>query len=301
MAKRFRGPFSPDTPPQITPPTGDPSRALPARHGPQPPAPHPLARRTRWLPIAAIPMLLTAFGQGPLGLVADLAGFGLVLGAGFLTREGLRAEMAYRARRVARRPALPRKLLGGAAMGLGLALGAAHGGLGGALVIGLAGWALHFLAFGADPMHDKGMEGIDRAQQDRVARAIDEGEAYLAQMRDAILRTGNDRLIARVDMFAATARDLFRRLEETPGDLAGARRYLGVYLMGARDATARFADHFAATRDESARQDYEALLGDLEQNFAGQTSLMIEDGRSDMTIEIEVLRERLAREGLRAH
>lgn len=287
MAKRYRGTYSPSDP--------QPQGQL----GPTRPAPHPLERRTRWLPIAAIPFLFTAFGQSPGGLVADLAGFGLILGGSYLTREGLRAEMAYHARRVARRPAIPRKLIAGAATGFGLALGALHGGLAGALVIGLAGWALHFLAFGADPMADKGMEGIDPAQQDRVARAIDEGEAYLTQMKDAMLRTGNDRLIARVDMFAATARDLFRRLEETPGDLAGARKYLGVYLMGARDATIKFVDLFRSTQDDTARHEYESLLNDLEANFTGQRQLMIEDGRSDMNIEIEVLRERLEREGVR--
>ena len=38
------------------------------------------------------------------------------------TREGLQAEAAYDARRIARRPAIPRKLFGGILTGLGLAI-----------------------------------------------------------------------------------------------------------------------------------------------------------------------------------
>jgi hypothetical protein len=92
---------------------------------------------------------------------------------------------------------------------------------------------------------------------------------------------------------------LFRTVEEDPRDLTGARKYLGVYLMGARDATVKFADVYARTGDPHARADYEALLDDLEQNFAARTRKMLLDDRSDLTVEIEVLRDRLQREGVR--
>ena len=75
-------------------------------------------------------------------------------------------------------------------------------------------------------------------------------------------------LEARVDRFAATARTLFRTVEGDPRDLTAARKYIWrVYLMGARDATVKFADLYAQTRDAKARADYEALLTDLETTF----------------------------------
>ncbi|HRM75988.1 MAG TPA: 5-bromo-4-chloroindolyl phosphate hydrolysis family protein, partial [Paracoccus sp. (in: a-proteobacteria)] len=128
---------------------------------------------------------------------------------------------------------------------------------------------------------------------------VAEGEAHLKAMQDAILRTGDRRLEARVAMFAATARDMFVRVEEDPGDIAAARRYLGVYLQGARDATVKFSDLYAQTHDARARQDYENLLNDLETEFAARTRKLIEGGRTDLDIEIGVLRDRLAREGVR--
>ncbi|AUM74693.1 5-bromo-4-chloroindolyl phosphate hydrolysis family protein [Paracoccus jeotgali] len=287
MSERYRGPYSPGA--------GTASQSQRRTQNR-----HRYESRTKWITVAALPFLVSAFWQTPLGMVACLAGFGLVALGSSLTREGLRAQAEYDARRVARRPGWPRKLFGGVLTGLGLGIGAAQPDfLGGAIVIAMAGAFLHYLAFGPDPMRDKGMEGIDSFQQDRVARIIAEGEGYLEGMQDAIRRTSDRRLEARVTLFAETARDLFRRVEEDPGDLAAARRYLGVYLMGARDATVKFADLYAQTRDADARAQYEALLTDLEENFAARTRSLIENGRTDFDIESQVLRERLAREGVR--
>ncbi len=293
MAKRFGGKYSPQGAPGAV---SDPNRtALPRQ-----PERHPFAARLKWLILAAVPFLFTAFGKGPVGLTLDLGAFALIASSAFMTREGLAAQVAYDARRVARRPALPRKAIGAVLTGLGLGLGAAStgGGLLAPILLGTLGMLLHMLTFGPDPWADKGTEGIDRAQQDRVARAVAEGEGYLHQMKQAIARTNDPRLIARVDLFAATAGDLFRRVEDDPGDLANARRYLGVYLMGARDATVKFADLYASTRSPAIRDDYEALLNDLEANYTTRSRALIEGGRSDLTIEIDVLRERLQREGV---
>ena len=68
--------------------------------------------------------------------------------------------------------------------------------------------------------------------------------------------------------------------------------------MGARDAAAKFADLYKRKRDDAARTEFEALLDDLEHNFAARTEKMLLDDRSDMDIEIKVLRDRLQREGL---
>ena len=167
------------------------------------------------------------------------------------------------------------------------------------VLYGVAATALHSVSFGLDPMKDKGMEGIDTFQQDRVARVVEDAETHLTEMSDAIKRAGDRKIEARVERFQTTARDLFRTVEEDPRDLAGARKYLTVYLQGARDATVKFADVYARTRDAQALADYSSLLDDLEQNFAARTRKMLLDDRSDLTVEIDVLRERLQREGVR--
>lgn len=286
MAERFGGRYSPapqgaDAPP---PPSG-PSRA---------------ERRTGWLFAVALPFALKAFFHDPAGLARNLAAFGLLVAAAWLTREGVRAAEAFAARSSARRPALPRKIAGSLLTGAGLFLGAFGGtSLAAPLLLGAIGAALHHLAFGADPLADKGMEGIDPHQQDRVARVVAEGEGYLAEMHAAAARTRERTILTRVERFAITARALFRTVEDDPRDLTAARRWLGVYLMGARDATIKFADLWAQSHDPGARADYETLLDDLETNFARRTTALLADNRTDLDIEIAVLRDRLKREGLR--
>ena len=68
--------------------------------------------------------------------------------------------------------------------------------------------------------------------------------------------------------------------------------------MGARDATVKFVDLYGRSKDADARTSYEALLTDLEQIFAARTEKMLLDDRSDMDIEINVLRDRLQRVGV---
>ena len=78
-----------------------------------------------------------------------------------------------------------------------------------------------------------------------------------------------------------------------------ARRYLGVYLMGARDAAVKFADIYSRTQDRGAKSDFMMLLTDLEESFGQKTEKLLLDNNADLSVEIEVLRDRLQREGVR--
>ena len=260
--------------------------------------------RVNFLFIMPFLLVLTAFQQEPVGMALDLVAFGDLMLAAWLTREGLRAEAAYDARRVAKRPAIPRKMLASALTGTGLAaagLDPAGFTLINPLLFAVLGAALHFMAFGPDPLKHKGLAEGDAFQADRVARAVDEAERHLAAMKTAIRASGVPALVRRVDDFSGTARQMFRAVEDDPSDLTGARRFLGVYLLGARDATVQFAELFARAKNEEARADYEALLDDLDGSFAARTEKMLLDDKSSLDVEIEVLRERLAQEGIKSH
>ncbi|MEF3046812.1 5-bromo-4-chloroindolyl phosphate hydrolysis family protein [Pseudotabrizicola sp. L79] len=288
MAQRFGGKYSPDA--AQTPP--------PAAHRFDNLRPVKAGARSTLLFFVALFFLPMAFTGSPRSLLLGLCASAVMLLGAWLTREGLLAQAGYEARAIARRPAIPRKIFGAVLTGLGLGLGALmhHDGLLYPVLFGILGAALHLGSFGLDPLRDKGAEGIDSFQTDRVARAVDEAEKHLSAMRDAILRARDRQLEARVDRFAAAARGLFRTVEQDPRDLTAARKYLSVYLMGARDATVKFADLYAQTRDAKARADYETLLTDLETTFADRSRRLLDDNRSDMNVEIDVLRERLQRE-----
>ena len=207
---------------------------------------------------------------------------------------GIKAEEAYEARKVARRPGFPRKIAGSLITGAGLGLAgfAAGGSLLEPVIYAVTGAVLHSFAFGLDPMSDKGMEGVDQFQTDRVARAVDKAESFLSAMSDAVKRAGDRQAEGRVERFQASVREMLRTVENDPRDLTGARKYLTVYLMGARDATVKFADICAHSRDAKAREDYFGLLTDLEENFTAKTRALLDDDTSDLEVEIEVLRDR---------
>ncbi|PIE15421.1 MAG: hypothetical protein CSA68_07085 [Rhodobacterales bacterium] len=287
MARRFGGKFSPDG-------------------NTQPPSPVRSAPDSDWranlLFFVPLPLVFRAFFSDPVGLGLNLMAFAALIAAAWLTREGLKARTAYEQRKVARHPALPRIILGSTFTGIGLFAAGMASGVGSVmdmvapLIFGGLGVVLHSLSFGLDPLTNKGMTGMDGFQNQRVAKAVDHAEQLLSQMSEAILRSRDLQLQDRVAAFQKTARHMFETVEQDPRDLRSARKYLGVYLQGARDATVKFADLYAHNQDPKARQDYLALLDDLQQNFATRTEKLLLDDRSDLDVEIEVLRERLKRD-----
>lgn len=284
MAQRYGGKHSPGT----SAPTGF-STKKPTRAG----------GRVNFLFVAPLVLIWKALLAEPVVFATYLAALGTLLLAAWLTREGILAQEAFDARKVARRPAIPRKLFGSVLAGAGLALVgiAGHGPLD-AMIFGVLGFVLHLAAFGFDPMKSKGLEGVDTFQSDRVVRVIEEAEAYLKTMHASIAGLNDRRLVADVDQFQSTARHMFRVIEDDPRDLVSARKYLTVYLKAARDASIKFSDLYARNKSDDARQKYEALLTDLEIRFSAQTQKLLADNRIDLDIEIDVLRDRLKREGV---
>ena len=285
MAQKFGGPHSPDM----------------QKAGVKPPALKPQKKRARAkiLGFVAIPLLFTAFGDGPVELATHIAAFAAIGGAAWLTSEGLEAEEAYEARTISRRPAIPRKLLGSIATGIGVALATIDGGLINGGLYGLIAAGLHSFAFGIDPIKNKVVEGVDTFQSDRVARAVDEAEDHLSRMRTAVERTKDREVIARVQSFQQAARTMFRSVEQDPRDLTSMRKYLGVYLLGARDAAIKFSELYIKSDDQSAKQDFTALLDDLQANFTSKSERLLLNNKTDLDIEIGVLRDRLKREGVK--
>ncbi|MFZ5964754.1 5-bromo-4-chloroindolyl phosphate hydrolysis family protein [Thalassococcus sp. BH17M4-6] len=292
MAQRYGGKYSPDDTPGTEP------AERPAFQGARV---DPVGARSNVLFFPPIILAATSLTAGATGLAVGLLGAGSLLLGAWLLRDGLRAEAEYNTRKVARRPALPRKMLAAvlAAIGAGLAAWKSEPGLVAPLIFAGATGTLHIGAFGIDPLKNKGMEGIDTFQQDRVAAVVNEAEKYLTGMSDAVKRAGDRQVEARVERFQIKARDLIRTVEEDPRDLTAARKFLGVYLMGARDAAVKFADVYSRTRDAKARSDFMMLLTDLEESFGQKTRKLLLDNNSDLTVEIDVLRDRLQREGVR--
>ena len=282
-ARRFGGRHSPGPRPEAGAPPAAPFRGRAAAR---------VSVRARLMYLLPLPLLFAGLGairRGSAGeMLAELGGFLGLTCAAWLLNEGLRAEAAFEARAIARPPAIPRKLFAAVLTGASVfAVGLLSLGQG---ILGAA-------AFGLDPMRKKGVEGDDFTT-DRVARAIDQAEALVRDTIAAAARLGDRRLEGRVDRLADQAREVMRAIEADPRDLARSRSFIHVYLKGLRDATVKLADLEARRPDPQARAQYESLLTDLEQSFAAQRVGLLESDRTDLEVEIEVLRDRLQQDGL---
>jgi hypothetical protein len=254
------------------------------------------------LPLPLLFAGLGAIGRGsPTEMLAEIGGFAGLTFSAWLLNEGLRAEEAYDARVIARPPAIPRKLFAAALTGLSVAaVGMFSLGQGpfGSLAFGVLASLAHVAAFGIDPMKRKGMDGVDAFATERVAKAVDRAEGLVREILAAAERIKDRRIEGRIERLCAQAREVFRTVEEDPGDFARARTFMSVYLLGLRDATRKFADLYGRTRDPDTLREYESLLSDLETSFTTHRTDLLTDNRSDLDIEIEVLRERLQQDGL---
>lgn len=251
---------------------------------------------------AALPVIAAfpSFFQPVSTMLVDMAGAALLGFAAWLTREGIKAEDAYSVRIVARRPMIPRKIMAALICGLavGLLVWGGTSAILNATAIAVFAGVLHLAAFGIDPLQDKGISDIDSTAERRLADKIEAAEALLQEMRDAVTQTGQRDLEARVIAFQQTAQAMFRQIESDPRDLNAARRFLGVYLEGARDAAVKFQSLYAARPDAALKTRFEGLLNDLERDFAARTTKLAQNDTEDLDLDIELLRERLAREAV---
>lgn len=308
MARRYGGKYSPGSrqPGQGSAPT-TPSSPFRGR------AAMSVDIRALLMFVWPTPLLLSALGAlgsgAPFSMALLLLAYASLMLGAWLLREGQRAEAAYRARSIARPPGFPRKIAAAVLSGAGVALASWLGGdgggvlaAGGQLIGGIAFGGLavgaHLLAFGIDPLRAKGTgETLGSAELDRVAEALDRAEARLAEI-ERLAHAMRDREIdSRVARLNATVRDMIRMVEKDPRDMGRARRYLNVYLTGAEEATRKFAENRERLADPALRVEYLALLTDLEASFGRGREVLLLDDRTDLEVEIEVLRERLAQEG----
>jgi len=253
---------------------------------------------------APFPLLLEGFSQisnaSPIGAATSFGIYALFVLAAWTLREGLQAEAAYNERKIARPPMFPRKLIAAGLSGTAVFLAAWFGwdkGMFAGIGLGALAAAAHIVAFGFDPMKRKGLPGFNEYETDRVARAVDKAEALMAEIEAAATGINIRSVERKVGGLLDTVREMLRTVEHDPRDLTRARKYMGVYLSSARDATIKFAELNQRDPNAGKQAEFVALIADLETSFNGERQLMLQDNQSDLDIEIEVLQERLQREG----
>ena len=235
------------------------------------------------------------------GLIGNTAGYGLFLAGALLLRHGLLSEVEYDRRRVARAP-WPFKTLGGAVIALATSvtawLGAGHH-LVIAAAFGLVALFGCYLSYGFDPYTAKRFTdsgGIDTT--DRVLETLAQAECGIAAIEQATRDIRNAELNSRLRRIVALAQQILSLLAEDPRDLRRARKFLNVYLDGAKQVTEGYAKTHGRVSAPELEDNFRQALIKIEEVFTEQQQKLLESDVSDLDVRIEVLTTELKQEGV---
>lgn len=160
---------------------------------------------------------------------------------------------------------------------------------------GAAGGCL--LAYGSElaPTRAEGLSA-DHAEARRMAA---EARAKLQRLSRARYRIqGAPELGGRIDGVKAWIEKILALIEEDPRDLRRARKFLVVYVEGA----AEVAEKYVELQDKGQAADFrprlESLLDEMERVSAEQHAKLLQNDTLDLDVQLEVLSERLKREGV---
>lgn len=265
-----------------------------------------LLLRSRFLFILPMPLffmgLYSLLAGDAIQMLGRFGGLVLFLLAAWLVFEGEKAAYEYDEREVAKPPVMPRKLFASIATAIAAAITALFGFSPicddpvGSMVFALLAGCLHFASFGMDPIKSKGLEGYSEPEAQRLLNALEKGERLVLETLAAAQTFQDKSLQVRVERLIREVRGVFRAIEKDPRDLSRARRFMSVYLQGARDATVKVANLNRKIPLKAEFSEYKALLVDLEQQFIQQRERLLQNDRTELDVEVEVLRDRIKQE-----
>ncbi|WP_047996966.1 hypothetical protein [Puniceibacterium sp. IMCC21224] len=247
---------------------------------------------------AACPMLFWLFHGTAANVLATVLLLALFAAALWLLAQGQRICEAYDTAEIARRPRLPRKIIGSGLIGLLVTFlaSAQMDGILSAMGVGLLATMLAVAAFGLDPMSDKGTDDPEILLRHRAAEMTDAADRSLARLVSDVTKLDDEDLIRSTDAARRSMMTLVRALAGNPAALRGLRKPLVKVLELALDEGALLVDAWDGPHRDQARIRYVTRLGALTRAFelrARQRALVRHDA---FGLETDLLIERMNRE-----
>jgi 5-bromo-4-chloroindolyl phosphate hydrolysis protein len=254
------------------------------------------------LPLALIPASILSFVYGDLlRIIVNFSGCISYLLAASLLRKGISAELEYRDRKITLVPKWPQKNLAALIVALTTA-GIAFIGAGNSFLVsiafGLGALAGMILLYGLDPRQEKMVAGSHGYTADEIAATITEAETQISGIEQANKQITNRLFNQRIRIICDQARSIVDMLEDDPGDIRRARKFLNIYLDGALKVTTGYADMQRKHQSEKLSDNFENVLQTIESVFVEQKQKLLEDDVLDLDVQIEVLTAQLKHEGV---
>jgi 5-bromo-4-chloroindolyl phosphate hydrolysis protein len=258
-----------------------------------------------WLFLLPMPLLgaaVIALAKGALlKLVVNSVALAIMLYAAILARKGLAKEAEYNHRKVATAPRYPLKTAAAGLIALAtttVAYFSVDYSLTIAVCFGIGAFVGFYLLYGLDPREEKAVKISHGLTTEDVVRAVDEGRRAIASIEDANSRLNNPELSHRLERITELANKILTAIEEEPRDLRRARKFLTVYLDGAKRVTEGYARLHGNGQVGELEDNFRRVLVTIERVFNEQYARLQENNVLDLDVQIEVLKTQLEQEGV---
>ena len=168
-----------------------------------------------------------------------------------------------------------------------------------AVVSGLLAFAGILLRYGFDPQHDKNKDvSLVGVTSEELIEIFDEAENHLKEIENAANSIQNIELKGRLRTISSKTREILGIIEKDPKDLRRARKFLKVYLKGAKAVSSQYANTPQASENEELQQNLRNVLTTIEEVIEEQKVKLLENDLLDLDVKIEVLEAQLKHEGV---
>ena len=248
----------------------------------------------------AIPLSLSA-GNMKAFFVNSLAFF-LFISSAVIARKGFLAEREYKRRKIAKAPKIKYKTISLIIFTIAVFVTSKWGAENSFLVsmgYAIAGFFGFYLYYGVDPLKDKIQNISLSVTPEEVIEALNEAEKKIEAIEDARVSIYNFELNQRLRDIVKEAKGVLKLIEENPNDLYRARKFLVVYLDGAK----RVIEGYAKTKKEGdenreLEEKFRKILDTIENNFKQQRQKLKENAIENLDVQIEVLKKQMKYEGV---
>ncbi|WP_428352911.1 5-bromo-4-chloroindolyl phosphate hydrolysis family protein [Methyloprofundus sp.] len=254
------------------------------------------------LPLPLIPAAILSFVYGDLlRIITNVSGCIAYLLAASLLRRGMLAQKEYQDKKITNAPKWPLKTLAAIIVALttaGIAFIGAGNSFFVALAFGLGALVGMSLLYGFDPRKEKMIAGFHGYTAEEISATIDDAESQISGIERANKEINNRSFNKRIHTICQHAREILSMLEEDPGDIRRARKFLNTYLDGALKVTQGYADMQSKHATEQLTDNFENVLYTIESVFVEQKQKLLADDVLDLDVQIEVLTAQLKHEGV---
>jgi hypothetical protein len=255
------------------------------------------------LPLPLFPAIFIALARGNfVNFTVSLAAFVLLLAAAWSTRRGMKRDLEIVRLGWSRIRAIPWKLLG--ALGTGLAtslcsLFIVGNALPASVAIGATAAVGVTLSYDLDGLLYRWARRDPLISRDReVTQALQEARVRIDRIDQANRQIKNPELKRRIRHITRQAVGILTTIADDPATLRQSRRFLKVYLEGARQVTEKYASVHPDYHQGKLEDNFRNVLITIEETFEEQQRKMQQKDLLDLDIQIEVLATQLKNEGV---